>query len=283
MNNPFDDPKKGTGRIKVEEDNSNVPDWARRGEIEKPPPYTQNASHVPDWAQPKNTSSDWTQDNTSNNDQFAHSTEPEVHTDDKFLSQKLIPPDGVSYRSVLPMFILLPIAFIFTGILFGLTCYTLQTREKTAAGAYFQTSCSDSFYKPLRVRFSQDPQWLMCSWKARNSAIRFIVSFFGMITPFVVLYALRKKRKLILWLLSVLCLVMGGLLFWCMIIDAEDVRSSQSYCTGGLTQQVSNEFPDQTIICSYWPYALVVGLDCISFLAQVLLGSFTIRHVWKFM
>eukprot|EP01119_Soliformovum_irregulare_P007002 TRINITY_DN19409_c0_g1_i1.p1 TRINITY_DN19409_c0_g1~~TRINITY_DN19409_c0_g1_i1.p1 ORF type:complete len:230 (-),score=41.69 TRINITY_DN19409_c0_g1_i1:49-738(-) len=144
--------------------------------------------------------------------------------------------------------------------------------------------CSNGVYaehRPLRFMISGDTKNLECGWPPSNQALRFVTCIVSLIFCIVGILCVVKRKKVALYA----CIILSGLFaiafFAAMCFDANSVRISYMWCTGGLEGVQKSD--DLSYECNYITYAGMTGLDVLGCLFWIVTLILTFRHVRRHM
>jgi len=189
-----------------------------------------------------------------------------------------------TFTNFLPLAICLILSSLVCLVLFGFTCWQFENKTTTTAGSYIEwgndKSCGGSSYRPLRIRFGEDPEYLYCSWSSSNQALRFILCLVAAASPFVLIIAIRKKWRIFVYFYATISFVYAGLFFWAMVIDATQVNRGNSWCQKGLPGTVLTP-PNIAVHCGFWPYTITVILDVVAIVIEIITAIMVGLHARK--
>eukprot|EP01094_Clydonella_sp_ATCC50884_P024502 TRINITY_DN6155_c0_g1_i1.p1 TRINITY_DN6155_c0_g1~~TRINITY_DN6155_c0_g1_i1.p1 ORF type:complete len:231 (+),score=60.61 TRINITY_DN6155_c0_g1_i1:99-695(+) len=104
----------------------------------------------------------------------------------------------------------------------------------------------------IYVGSKSDGEYVQCPWNGINSWSRICANVIMMLVPVVPLYfGFYRKKRWVVWATGTMCAVFMVGCFALMVMDANDVRVSSSWCSKGAK---SSGIPESDLKCDYWPF-----------------------------
>eukprot|EP00762_Andalucia_godoyi_P005822 ANDGO_06947.mRNA.1 hypothetical protein len=169
-------------------------------------------------------------------------------------------------------------------VLFGLSASQTQNQQQTGNS----DQCTDvtkgqftAIYRPSRWISNQDSnsgndKYSVCSWRPVNSGLRMSLSLIVFLSSVVSVYCLYVYIPLGVIIHVTILFVSGSLLMGCMVFDADDVRSSSTWCESG---DKTTGAP-QNVKCDYTPYTITILIEAVTFLIFIPASFMLFKH-WK--
>jgi len=190
------------------------------------------------------------------------------------------------------------VVILISLIVVGLSFTQLSSQETTSSNLSLwdkqmnhTATCKDTDsdwveYRPIKLKYTFDSQYLICPWREEFSALRIVAhSLSVLVAIFTIVFVLVKRHQLAFWILLALSLFNLVLLGYSAYRDVTYVYKSREFCENNKgTWQNDNKMnpKKEEITCAYDLYILtaIVNMFSILWVPAVVL-TFLYTKVWK--
>eukprot|EP01118_Nematostelium_gracile_P014084 TRINITY_DN5423_c0_g1_i1.p1 TRINITY_DN5423_c0_g1~~TRINITY_DN5423_c0_g1_i1.p1 ORF type:complete len:220 (-),score=48.12 TRINITY_DN5423_c0_g1_i1:45-704(-) len=125
----------------------------------------------------------------------------------------------------------------------------------------------DQAKAPVKFRVDGDTEFITCGWNARNNWTRMTFAFISIALIVVSIVLIYKKKRVLIYLFSVVSLLMALSMFYTGVVDATSLKNSNC-----------KELRDG-IACTEFQFVLLCSFDFIAGLVWVIQAIMVFFHV----